>query len=416
MTLLQGHKSPPSAVCLCQGCGLTVDVVELPHGKSAYCPRCGTQLYRGGNPSLSGNLAIAITCLILFIPSLFFSFISIRLIGVMIPASLPQTFVALYKGGYGALALLVMFCSTAAPLMACISVVTAHVALHYRQFRLLKLSLSTVHALKHWVMIDVFLASIAVSCFKLKDYSDIFVGPGLYGLALLQLSAILLVSRISIRRYWEAWNPETTFTFSQKEIHCQHCHLSQPLSPRCQRCHSPLHARKPDSIQKTWALVIAASIAIIPANLLPISILIKNGQRLEDTIFSGVSSLVSNGMYLVAIIIFVASILVPVGKILGMLYLLITIHFRRGDYHHHSMAIYGTVKWIGKWSVMDLFVIAIMMTLIDRGRILDFTPGPGAIAFGVVVVLTMLATESFDPRYIWDNHPDTDNNNGSVNE
>lgn len=153
------------------------------------------------------------------------------------------------------------------------------------------------------------------------------------------------------------------------------------------------------------AYLVAATIAIFPANLIPISILITNGQRLEDTIFSGVASLVRSGMYGIAIIIFVASIVVPVVKILGLAYIMLCIKFKRSVFRRQRMMVYFAVKWIGKWSVMDLFVISIMMTLVDRGQILDFTPGYGAVAFGLVVVLTMLAAESIDPRLIWDEAP-----------
>ncbi|WP_423840459.1 paraquat-inducible protein A [Vibrio mytili] len=396
------HETETRGVRLCQGCELAVDVVELPSGKHAYCPRCGTQLYRGGSPSLSGNLAIAITCLLLFIPSHFFDFISIRLVGVMIPATLPDGMLTLMDEGYVLLALLIMFCSSLAPLTVCVSVVTAHLSMHLRWFRGLKTSLWLIQHLKHWVMLDVFLVSIAVSCFKLQDYSDIFVGPGLFGLVLLQIFTVLLVSRISVRRYWETWRPETSFDFSHKNIHCHECHLSQPENSHCRRCAHKLYHRKPQSIQKTWAYLLVATIAIFPANLIPISVLLTNGRRLEDTIFSGVASLIKSGMYGIAIIIFVASIVVPVIKILGLAYIMLCIKFKRSVFKRQRMMIYFAVKWIGKWSVMDLFVISIMMTLVDRGQILDFTPGYGAVAFGVVVVFTMLAADSIDPRLIWD--------------
>ncbi|WP_260258506.1 paraquat-inducible protein A [Vibrio intestinalis] len=416
-----------SATRLCQGCELPIGIIEVKRGKSAYCPRCGTQLYRGGQPSLSGNLAIALTCLLLFIPSHFFEFISIRLFGVMIPATLPSGVFTLFGEGFIFLSLLIFFCSSIAPLLVCSAVVSAHAALKYRHFKLLKTSLWLIQHLKHWVMIDVFLISVAISCFKLQDYSDIFVGPGLYGLILLQLFTVLLVSRVSIRRYWESYQTESSFEFGHKSVHCTACHLSQPEGEQCVRCDKPLYHRAPQSIQKTWAYLIAASIAIFPANLIPISILLTNGKRLEDTIFSGVAALVKNGMTGIAIIIFVASIVVPVAKILGLAYILLAAHFKRQIFHRQRMIIYFVVKWIGKWSMMDLFVISIMMTLVDRGQILDFTPGYGAVAFGFVVVLTMLAAESFDPRFIWDNYSEKSNqtsgntkpssiNNESVNE
>ncbi|POF60574.1 paraquat-inducible membrane protein A, partial [Vibrio vulnificus] len=140
---------------------------------------------------------------------------------------------------------------------------------------------------------------------------------------LLQLFSVLLITRVSVRRYWETWHAESHYSLEEKHVHCHSCHMSQPEAEQCIRCHSPLHHRKPHSLQKTWAYLIAATVAIFPANLIPISILITNGQRLEDTIFSGVASLIKNGMHGIAVIIFVASIVVPVAKILGLTYILL---------------------------------------------------------------------------------------------
>ncbi|MDV7104379.1 paraquat-inducible protein A [Vibrio sp. TH_r3] len=395
------NKLTPSQ--LCKGCELPVAVETLPAGKTAYCPRCNTKLYRGGKNNLTGNIAIAITCLLLFVPSHFFPFISIRLIGMMIPATLPSGTLTLMEEGFIALGLLILFCSSIAPLLVSVCVLIIHAALRKRWFFAFKQALSTVHFLKQWMMLDVFLVSVAISCFKLQDYSDIYVGVGLYGIILLQLFSLLLISRVSVKRYWQAWKSDTSFHVSDKVVHCSHCHLSQPEAQKCLRCHSVLYHRKPYSIQKTWALLIAAAVFTIPANVIPISIFFNNGQRVEDTIFSGVASLIVRDMHGIALIIFVASIIVPAAKIIGLGYILISIQCKQRILKKQRMFIYFVVKWIGKWSVMDLFVISIMMTLVDRGQILNFAPGFGAVAFGAVVVLTMLATESFDPRLIWDN-------------
>lgn len=407
MGALVDHAQSPSKVRLCQGCELPVDQIKVPKGSSAYCPRCNTQLYRGGDRTLNGDLAVAIACLLLFIPSHFFPYISIRLFGVMIPATLPSGAFDLIRDGFGSLGLLVLFCTSIAPFIVCSAVLLSHLSLRFRWFKPLRYSLVTIHYFKHWMMLDVFLVSIAISCFKLQEYADIFIGWGLTGLILLQLTTIILLSRISVRRYWEAWKPEESYQCDNKQVHCHNCHLSQPEGSQCHRCHHKLYHRKPNSIQKTWAYLIAASIAIIPANVLPISILLTNGKRLEDTIFSGVASLVKNDMPGIAAIIFIASIVVPVAKILGLGYIMLAIQFKRRCFHKQRMTIFFAVKWIGKWSVMDLFVISIMMTLLDRGQILDFTPGYGAIAFAIVVVLTMLAADSLDPRLIWDNYPNS---------
>lgn len=388
---------------LCPGCDLPVMPQVALQGHSAYCPRCNTRLYRGGHFHFTGELAIAMTCLILFIPAHVFPLITIRLFGVMIPASLPSGTITL-ASNFPAVAVLILFCSTIAPLLVCLSVLGAQAGLKFRRFKLFRTSVWIIEHLKYWAMFDVFLVSLAISCFKVQDYADIYVGPGLYSLILLQVLMSLLITRISVNRYWEAWQPETEHKPNELKAHCHTCHLTQAHTDTCVRCASPLYLRMPHSIQKTWALLIAATVFIFPANLFPISIFLNNGKRVEDTIFSGVATLVKTDMTGIAIIIFIASIVVPVAKILGLAYLLLAIQFKRKINHLHRMKLYRVVQWIGKWSMMDLFVISLMVALIDRDQLLDFTPGPGAIAFGVVVVLTMLAAESLDSRLIWDNY------------
>ncbi|GLR74415.1 MULTISPECIES: paraquat-inducible protein A [Aliivibrio] len=394
----------------CHGCDLVVKVAKVERKQNAHCPRCNTQLYRGNRISLNSDLAIAIAALLLFIPSHFFPMVTIQLFGVMIPATLPSGTITLMGEGFPMLGLLILFCSSIVPFLVCGSVVTAHLALRRKWFTLFRSSISTIQHLKDWMMLDVFLVSLAIACFKIQDHADIFIGSGLYGLILLQFVTSLLLTHVSARRYWRVWQRkhqqhiEAPISEPEESVHCGHCHFTQQKGSHCIRCKRPIHSRKPKSIQKTWTYLLTAAIFIIPANILSISILLTNGKRLEDTIFSGVAGLIKTDMYGIAIIIFVASIIVPVAKILGLGYLLLCVQFKRTVFHRQRMSIYVAVKWIGKWSVMDLFVISIMMTLIDRGQILDFTPGLGAVAFGLVVVFTMLAAESFDSRLIWDNY------------
>ena len=151
---LPEHQNEAQNVRLCQGCELPVDKTDVPNGKTAYCPRCGTQLYRGGSPSLSGNLAIAVTCLLLFIPSHFFDYISIRLIGVMIPATLPSGVFTLMAEGFPMLGLLILFCSSIAPFLVCSSVLIAHLSLDMKWFTPFRYSLTIIQTLKHWMMLD----------------------------------------------------------------------------------------------------------------------------------------------------------------------------------------------------------------------------------------------------------------------
>ena len=403
------------ASIICPSCDIKVNTQEVPTGVNAHCPQCDTQLYRGKQFLLHTNLMLAFSGLIFFIPALFLPFITIRLINVNFSSTLVSGSFALFNEGFIALSILIFLCSTVIPLLLFISVIGAHWGLKHKHFAIFKYSLLTYQKVKHWWMIDVFLLSIAVASFKLLEYSTVTPKVGLICIIFSQIFAITLIIRMSVRRYWQAWSPAEHFDLSEIESHCQHCHLSQPKAKKCIRCQHPIIYRKPNSAQKTWAFLIAAMVFLIPANFLEISIIFSNGIRYEDTIFSGVVTL-TKGHIPIAIVIFVASILVPVAKIVGLAYILICIQLKSSTEQYQRMKLYLFVKWIGKWSILDLFVIATTIALVDRDQILDFSPGPAAIAFAAVVVLTMCAAESLDPRLIWDQPSKTNNKNESSYE
>ena len=170
----------------------------------------------------------------------------------------------------------------------------------------------------------------------------------------------------------------------------------------CPRCGRHLHGRKPAALLRTWTFLVSAMVLYLPANILPImeSDSIFGSQR--DTILSGVVFLWSSGSWPFAIIVFVASIVVPLLKMLALLTILIAVH--RGVRRHcQDLArLYRLLEVIGRWSMLDVYVVAILVTLVQIQLLATVTPGKGAAAFGAVVVLTMLATMSFDPRLIWD--------------
>lgn len=344
----------------------------------------------------------------LFVPLFYYPFLSIRLFGEMISATIFDGVRLLIDEGFAFVGLLVFGCSLLLPFLHSLCVLMANIGLKTHNLTLMRWSTYGADHLRQWMMLDVYIISIAICCFKLYDYSDLHFGAALPMLLLLQVVCLSLVIRVSPVRYWQQFDRQAnikrqqTLDDHQNGLHdCPHCHLAQAISSQCERCHTPIRRSRAHSLQATWALLIVAMVALIPANWLPISILFTNGNRQEDTIFSGVISLVENDMPGIAVIIFVASIVVPVAKILGMLLLLTCIHIKRTVYQKQRMMLFYIVKWIGKWSMVDLFVMAIMLTLVDRGHVLNFTPGLGATAFGIVVVFTMLAAESLDPRLIW---------------
>jgi paraquat-inducible protein A len=170
----------------------------------------------------------------------------------------------------------------------------------------------------------------------------------------------------------------------------------------CPRCGRRLYSRKPASLLRTWTFLVSAMVLYIPANILPVmeTESIFGSQR--DTIMSGVVFLWHSGSWPLAIIVFVASIMVPLLKMLAMLTVLIAVH-HGVEVHRADLArLYRLLEIIGRWSMLDVYVVAILVTLVQIQLLATVTPGKGAAAFGAVVVLTMLATMSFDPRLIWD--------------
>jgi paraquat-inducible protein A len=186
---------------------------------------------------------------------------------------------------------------------------------------------------------------------------------------------------------------------------CHACGLvlrSRPGAMRCPRCDCALHTRKPDSIARTWALLITAVILYIPANLLPVMRTAYLGNEKADTIMSGVVYFLLHGDWPLALVIFVASVLVPLLKVMALVYLLIGVQRRSRIRHRERTLLYRVTELVGRWSMVDVFVVAVLAALVQMGNLASIQPGLGASAFAGVVVLTMLAAQSFDPRLIWD--------------
>lgn len=171
---------------------------------------------------------------------------------------------------------------------------------------------------------------------------------------------------------------------------------------RCPRCGSRLASRIPSSVSHTWAFVITGFLLLIPANICPITQIIRFGAGDPDTIMSGVMGLVKSGMIPIAVIIFLASVVVPLFKLIGLSFLLLCIHFKWTFSPFHCTLMYRFIALIGRWSMLDLFMISILAALVDLGTVSSVIPGVGATAFAAVVVVTLLASISFDPRLIWD--------------
>jgi len=170
----------------------------------------------------------------------------------------------------------------------------------------------------------------------------------------------------------------------------------------CPRCGAALHFRKPASVSRTWALLLAAMILYVPANLLPMMKTSSLFGSQSDTIMSGVVYFWTSGSWYLALIIFFASVTVPLLKMLALVLLLVSVQRRSRWQQGQRAKLYRLVEFVGRWSMLDVYVVAVIVALVQLKALATIEPGPGAIAFGGVVVLTMFAAMAFDPRLIWD--------------
>lgn len=179
----------------------------------------------------------------------------------------------------------------------------------------------------------------------------------------------------------------------------------------CPRCGEELSLRRHNSIQRTWALLIAAAICYIPANLLPVMNTTTLTYAEEDTIMSGVVLLYKTGSWHLALIVLIASVMIPLAKIIALTYLLISVQRGSIESMHERTRLYRLVEFIGRWSMLDVFVVTFVVALVQLQPLMSVEPGAGILFFASVVVLTMLAAETFDPRLIWDSSNNKENQN-----
>lgn len=178
--------------------------------------------------------------------------------------------------------------------------------------------------------------------------------------------------------------------------------VHRPAAAHCTRCGSPLHSRAPMSLQRTWAWLFAGMIAYIPANTYPMLLTSTLLDKRESTILGGVVDLVEHGSYGVALIVFAASVLIPIGKFLTIGYLAFAVQQHRGMKPHQRHRLLEVIEFIGRWSMIDVFVVAILSALVQLDSVATINPGIAAVSFALSVVFTMISAQSLDPRLIWD--------------
>ncbi len=397
----------------CHGCGLRQFVPPLAPRTLARCVRCGTVLRGHRRNTIEHALALACAALVLLGVTASATMMTVRSAGIVHQADLIAGPEELAHRGMYSLALAVVFTSLIAPLAKLAGTVyalgllqTRHPPRHIRRVFLF------VRKLTPWSMSEVLLLGAFVAYVKLQALVTITAGPALISLMVLAFVMFWLDSELDAEDVWEAMARKGLGDAAPADsrgpgaLACHSCGLvSTPrgeADPRCPRCGSALHRRKPNSIARTWALVIGAAILYIPANYYPVLTVIQLGSGAPSTILGGVIELVDARQWPLAALVFAASVAIPLLKLAGLATMLLCTQLGATGWLRERTHLFAVVEFIGRWSMIDIFMESLLGALVQFGTVITIDPGMGAIAFCAVVVLTMLAAESFDPRLMWD--------------
>ncbi|GAC1337139.1 MAG: PqiA/YebS family transporter subunit [Acetobacteraceae bacterium] len=405
------HPTPAplgEGLCECPDCGLFQTLPRLRPGLVADCGRCGAVLRRRRRNSFSITLALMLTGLALFAITTFAPLMSFRFAGQQQTASLPDLPLAFREFGMWQLSLVILATIIVAPLLKLM--LTACVLLGLRG-RVAPSTLAAMARIRSWLtpwsMTEVFLLGLFVAYTRLSAIATVQIGTALYAMAGLMLVMVGADAWLDEHAMWEAISRRrrTPAAFGTgAPIGCDTCgqvSRAEPGEP-CPRCNSTLRIRKPEPVARCWALLIAAAILYIPSNILPVMTVVRLGRGHPSTIMGGVQELIEYHMWPLALLVFVASIVVPMMKLMLLAFMLISTQRRSTAQLLGRTRIYRLVDVIGRWSMIDVFMVTILTALVQMGLLASVTPGYGAVCFAGVVVLTMLAAFSFDPRLMWD--------------
>ena len=394
----------------CPGCGLFQTVPALAPGMTAQCIRCPTTLRRTSTHRLDHIIAITVAAFVLLVVMCSTTLMSVETAGISHTANLFSGPEELVRRNMAALGAVVVFVTVLAPLGRLIGAFYVLVRSHEsRPPRHLRRVFALAEKLRPWSMIDVFVFGVFVAYVKLGDLVTIGLAAGVYALLALTFVLVWMDSALDREAVWERLDHRSPTGGSCRgaagAVGCETCGLVSmppPEDERCPRCESVLHERKPDSIARTWALVIAAAVLYIPANYYPVLTVVQLGAGQPSTILGGVEELLSARQYPLAALVFFASIAVPMLKLAGLSIMLIATQTGRVGWLRDRTRLYHIVRFIGRWSMIDIFMESLLGALVVFGSVITIEPGVGALAFCGVVILTMFAAETFDPRLMWD--------------
>jgi len=400
----------------CRDCGQFQIVPALAPGMRASCLRCDGVLRQTRVDPFGLPMALNLAALMLFFLGSAMTLLSVGTAGQFHVATLFSGPESLQASGLWELAILVMVTTVAIPLGRVLCTLTVLFGLRLASPpRMLRMVFAWAEHLRPWSMVEIYLLGVFVAYVKLGSMVQIELGVALYALAGLMVVMVAGDVFLDDQAVWEEierhearrTRRERTAGALGARLTRMGCHTCGLVSrgrdgAHCPRCGFALHHRKTNSIARAWALLIASVILYVPANVYPVLTVISLGAGQPSTILGGVHELLAAGMWPLAALVFTASVAVPILKIFSLGFLLTTTQFGWTERLRERTTLYRMVDLVGRWSMIDIFMVSILVALVKFGAIATIQPGVGATAFAAVVILTMLAAECFDPRLMWD--------------
>jgi paraquat-inducible protein A len=415
---LSGVEYSPKGLIACHACDGLHTLVAVPARGTALCRRCGAVLYRHMPWSLDHSAALYLAALVLFLLANSFPFVALQYGDRVEQSLLGSAGMALQQAGMPEIGLLVLLTSVVFPFITITGMLYLLLPLRFgikpkgmtRVWRV-------VRAISPWSLIGVFMLGLLVSIVKLQDMAIVVPGVAFYAFIGLLVVSSAAIASFDPAALWPRVGPlpptppaadaPILDAESQGYTTCHVCDLLIPRPadghhPACPRCGSTTHGiHAGESLSRTWALLTAAVILIIPANLYPVMTVTRFGAGEPTTILAGVIHLIADGAWPLGLLVFFASFAVPIGKIMALAFLLLSIQAGSQSHLKDRARIYRITEVIGAWSMVDIFLVGILVALVRMDGLATISPGIGASFFGASVVMTMLAAKAFDPRIIW---------------
>lgn len=405
----------------CTQCDLLIPRVKIADNHGVFCPRCGLSLIRRTRRSVLKSLVMSLTGLLLYVPAMLLPLITLEKLGIREQGNVLSTIWGFYQSDYHIVAAITFLSAIIFPccILSLSFLVSARLAWGTPTRRTRKM-FAIYLELEEWAMVEVYLLAILVTIFKIHSTAEMAFNAGFFCFLALVFLTFGIAAVIDRDHFWQlledktkAAPPPESVTYLPGSSAAQH-HLSTCLvckkvqrvsadsDNRCIRCESRLNRRKPASLSRTWALIITSMLMFFPANLLPMMRVEFLGVPDQSTILDGILYFFDEGSYLIGIIILVASILVPLYKMVGLTILLLSVALKKQLWLKEKSMMFRTITFIGRWSMLDIYVIALLSVLVDFGFLTSIHVDAAATYFTMVVITTMLAAITFDPRILWD--------------